>query len=285
MSFFSWLCVSGITIKVRYPRAPATSASPMPVLPAVASTTSPPGLMSPRFSASRIICLAGRSFTDWPGFMNSALPRMVQPVASDARLSLISGVPPIASTTPSRMAIGIRIRLVWRANLKEARRGYKAGIPPVCHPGRAISAFTRVFDALWRDPGSIQRGSGRDGSRVSLRSPGTTTVGSLQQQPRRLLHDRWRGGVDVLDQRLDRVASHRPDLEIALGGVGQEIPIPHRVSECLAQHGDALGWHTRRHGKRPGHHLPAEDQLEDRALLVVAGKVHDQRDVRKIRVL
>src|SRR5215469_7469653 len=71
----------------------------MPVLPAVDSTTSPPGLSSPRFSASRIIHLPARSFTDWPGFMNSALPRMVQPVASDARFSLMSGVLPIASTT------------------------------------------------------------------------------------------------------------------------------------------------------------------------------------------
>src|SRR6185312_11419542 len=71
----------------------------MPVLPAVDSTTSPPGLRSPRFSVSRIIHLPARSFTDWPGFMNSALPRMVQPVASEARFSLIRGVLPIASTT------------------------------------------------------------------------------------------------------------------------------------------------------------------------------------------
>src|SRR5215470_6898991 len=71
----------------------------MPVLPAVDSTTSPPGLRSPRFSASRIIHLPARSFTDWPGFMNSALPSIVQPVASDACLSLISGVLPMASTT------------------------------------------------------------------------------------------------------------------------------------------------------------------------------------------
>jgi len=40
---------------------------PMPVLPAVASTTRPPGFSSPRFSASKIMCRAGRSFTDWPG--------------------------------------------------------------------------------------------------------------------------------------------------------------------------------------------------------------------------
>src|ERR1700736_2826306 len=77
----------------------------MPVLPAVASTTRPPGLSSPRFSASRIIHLPARSFTDWPGFMNSALPRMVQPVASEACRNLISGVLPIASTTSLLMVI------------------------------------------------------------------------------------------------------------------------------------------------------------------------------------
>ncbi len=69
------------------------------------STTRPPGLRSPRFSASRIIHLPARSLTDWPGFMNSALPRMVQPVCSDARFSLISGVLPIASTTSLLMFI------------------------------------------------------------------------------------------------------------------------------------------------------------------------------------
>src|SRR4029450_7167589 len=42
-----------------------------------------------------------RSLTDWPGFMNSALPRMLQPVASEARRSLISGVLPMAARTSS----------------------------------------------------------------------------------------------------------------------------------------------------------------------------------------
>src|ERR1700752_5268507 len=60
---------------------------------------SPPGLISPRASASRMIWRAVRSFTDWPGFMNSALPRIVQPVASEARLSSMRGGLPIASTT------------------------------------------------------------------------------------------------------------------------------------------------------------------------------------------
>src|SRR5882724_4821382 len=80
----------------------------MPVLPAVASTTRPPGLRSPRFSASRIIHLPARSFTDCPGFMNSALPRMVQPVTSEARFSLMRGVLPIASTTSFLMVICVK---------------------------------------------------------------------------------------------------------------------------------------------------------------------------------
>src|SRR6185503_19883864 len=102
----------------------------MPVLPAVDSTTTPPGLSSPRFSASRIICLPARSFTDPPGFMNSALPRIVQPVASDARLSLMSGVWPIASLMPSRICMpdpgGQREDL----NLVEAPMHHKVGENP-----------------------------------------------------------------------------------------------------------------------------------------------------------
>jgi hypothetical protein len=94
MSFFSWLWVSGITMTVRYPIAAPTSASPIPVLPAVPSTMVPPGRRSPRATASRMIDSAARSLTDWPGLRNSALPRISQPVSSDARRNRISGVLP-----------------------------------------------------------------------------------------------------------------------------------------------------------------------------------------------
>src|SRR6185437_9969840 len=99
----------------------------MPVLPAVASTTRPPGLRSPRFSASRIIHLPARSFTDWPGFMNSALPRMVQPVSSEARFSLMRGVLPIASTTSWLIVIGLNRRFLSDrlATLVDRRRAHK----------------------------------------------------------------------------------------------------------------------------------------------------------------
>src|SRR6185437_3156582 len=71
----------------------------MPVLPAVPSTMRPPGLSAPRFSASRMIHSAARSFTDCPGLRNSALPRISQPVASLARRRRMSGVLPMVSRT------------------------------------------------------------------------------------------------------------------------------------------------------------------------------------------
>ena len=49
----------------------------MPVLPAVPSTITPPGRNAPLRIASSMMKSAARSLTDWPGFMNSALPRMV----------------------------------------------------------------------------------------------------------------------------------------------------------------------------------------------------------------
>ncbi|MCY1371115.1 hypothetical protein D9M69_582470 [compost metagenome] len=77
----------------------------MPVLPAVPSMMTPPGFNWPAFSASRMIQSAARSFTDCPGLRNSALPRIVQPVASETVFSRIRGVLPIASRTDGRMAI------------------------------------------------------------------------------------------------------------------------------------------------------------------------------------
>src|SRR5665213_1426731 len=79
----------------------------MPVLPAVPSTMVPPGLSAPDFSAALMIRSAARSFTDWPGFMNSALPRMAQPVSSEALRNLISGVLPMASMTDGRMFMAV----------------------------------------------------------------------------------------------------------------------------------------------------------------------------------
>lgn len=78
----------------------------MPVLPAVPSTIMPPGRSFPLRSASRMMNKAALSFTDWPGFMNSALPKISQPVSSETRSSLIRGVLPIASMMPWWMVTG-----------------------------------------------------------------------------------------------------------------------------------------------------------------------------------
>src|ERR1700761_3001530 len=72
----------------------------MPVLPAVPSTTVPPGLRMPRRSASSTIHFAARSLTEPPGFMNSALPRISQPVSSLKRCRRMRGVLPTAPTKP-----------------------------------------------------------------------------------------------------------------------------------------------------------------------------------------
>jgi hypothetical protein len=94
-----------MTITVRRPRALPRRARPMPVLPAVPSTMTPPGRSAPRSMASRMMNRAARSLTDWPGFRNSALPRIVQSVRSETPLSLIRGVLPTAARIPSWMFI------------------------------------------------------------------------------------------------------------------------------------------------------------------------------------
>ena len=61
--------------------------------------------------ASWMMNSAARSFTDWPGFMNSALPRISQPVSSEAWLRRMSGVLPIAAMTSCRMSINQALKV------------------------------------------------------------------------------------------------------------------------------------------------------------------------------
>jgi hypothetical protein len=77
----------------------AAIASAMPVLPDVGSMSVSPGRMSPRRSASTIIDIAGRSFTDPAGLLPSSLPRMTFDVAPGRRCSRTSGVLPIVSAS------------------------------------------------------------------------------------------------------------------------------------------------------------------------------------------
>ena len=75
------------------------------MLPAVPSTISPPGSITLRRSPSSTMYFAARSLTDPPGFKNSALPKIVQPVSSDALRSFKSGVLPTASTKSVRTSM------------------------------------------------------------------------------------------------------------------------------------------------------------------------------------
>ena len=74
---FSLLTLSGITKIARYPFTEATSASPIPVFPDVASTMVPPGFKSPFASASWTIATAIRSLTEPPGLKDSTFASTV----------------------------------------------------------------------------------------------------------------------------------------------------------------------------------------------------------------
>jgi hypothetical protein len=60
----STLIVSGIVSTRRYPRAAATKASAMPVLPEVGSTIVPPGFNNPCRSAFQTMFAPMRHFTE-----------------------------------------------------------------------------------------------------------------------------------------------------------------------------------------------------------------------------
>ena len=69
----SALMVSGMVRITRYPRAAATLARPMPVLPEVGSMMTPPGFRSPFSSASKIMDRPTRSLAEPAGFKYSSL--------------------------------------------------------------------------------------------------------------------------------------------------------------------------------------------------------------------
>ena len=99
-----------------------------------------PGRKVPRRMASCRMYNAARSLTDWPGFMNSALPRMVQPVSSEARRSLMRGVRPTAATTP------LEICTPWPPwSQIPADRSMRSGkVNPAPHPRIGATLLTGV---------------------------------------------------------------------------------------------------------------------------------------------
>src|SRR5271163_4710901 len=101
MVTFSWEKFSGTNSFTLYPRFTPINASPIPVLPAVASTMVPPGASLPCCSARRMIPMAARSFTLPPGFKYSSLAKMSAEPAGTRRLSRRTGVPPTRSVMSS----------------------------------------------------------------------------------------------------------------------------------------------------------------------------------------
>src|SRR5579859_135325 len=81
----------------------------MPVLPAVPSTIVPPGLSNPRSSASWTMKSAARSLTDPPGFMNSHLARISQPVSALGPVRRTSGVLPISESASDAIVMSTDI--------------------------------------------------------------------------------------------------------------------------------------------------------------------------------
>jgi len=63
----------------------AIIASAMPVLPLVASISTSPGFISPRFSACTIIESAARSFTEPAGLLPSSLTQISLPLSGAMR--------------------------------------------------------------------------------------------------------------------------------------------------------------------------------------------------------
>src|SRR5215831_4747577 len=109
----------------------------MPVLPAVPSTITPPGLSRPRSSASLMMNSAARSLTEPPGLRNSALPRIVHPVSSEARRNLISGVFPTVPMKPSRIFMPCSVARACRPTLSVAREEMQ-------HPATISAARDRL---------------------------------------------------------------------------------------------------------------------------------------------
>ncbi len=87
---------------------------------------------------------AARSFTEPPGFMNSALPRISQPVSSLAARRRSSGVLPIAPTKPfTALTPALLRRLRQRERRQRALAASKAATSPAMSSAGAATLLLR----------------------------------------------------------------------------------------------------------------------------------------------
>src|ERR1700690_2034681 len=134
----------------------------MPVFPAVGSTIVPPGLRKPFSSASRIIPIPMRSFTEPPGFRNSHLARISAvplPAKHDSRT--IGGFPTRPSAE-SATTSGRAARTVISRTLA-ARAPRAENSPLSCRPSLAVAVAT--IDGL--AVGGVERHLRRLAARVA----------------------------------------------------------------------------------------------------------------------
>mmetsp|Transcript_9077 Transcript_9077/g.22366 ORF Transcript_9077/g.22366 Transcript_9077/m.22366 type:complete len:313 (-) Transcript_9077:370-1308(-) len=97
---FSTAASSGRKRWALHPSARATMARLTPVLPAVPSVTTPPGIRRPDCNASWMMRSATRSLTLPPGLANSHLMKISHPVAAEREFTRIIGVLPMEERMP-----------------------------------------------------------------------------------------------------------------------------------------------------------------------------------------
>src|SRR6266568_853377 len=225
---FSRLCLSGIVKMHRYPRSAATSASPKPVFPLVGSTIVPPGLRRPFFSAASIIAMPMRSFTDPPGFRNSAFARINGWCPFETAFNRMRGVRPIASrmsrrystTLPRRARYNTR-RPRFEAGLlaSESRDGSEAGIPGWSPRAMLLSILgTAVLKTRWRTNLTRLPGGGEETTQ-----PGDRLCAGRTEGPSMHVHAReWLSAFLMLTIVLQFAHSARADPSVVNEGGGFE---------------------------------------------------------------
>src|SRR5688572_20663414 len=147
---FSSLNASENTKCVLYPSAAQTNASEIPVVPAVYSTTVPPGGSRPSAAARSTIARAMRSFMLPVGFVDSSLANMRAEPGGTIRASWTSGVLPIASrrrlcVPPSLMFSFIVSQCPARARPRDRDRLTRRPIGTRSFPCKALAAGRRTI--------------------------------------------------------------------------------------------------------------------------------------------
>src|SRR5690606_14690449 len=147
---------------------------------------------------------AARSLTERPGLRNSALPRMVQPVASEAARRRMSGVLPIVSMKPSRKSMYV------------AAYSLRHGREP---------RLRQTIRARWWRSRPLGSGARRKQLRRQVAKPVAAEVGGGRSRCVDLddgAADRREGGAEVV-LRLDAEQPRRRRIDPVQGEIGRVV--------------------------------------------------------------